>query len=205
MVSSGLLKTRYHKDSPMKIWYALILITVCLIIALGCSGEDAKTDTQTGTPLVTETPEPTPTATPSSPLEEKAGGLLIMQIDLRRQQMANPSAERLEKMESMGMNTNPIDIQQVFIHFEHKPNTSQVEELGSLGITLSLDSWIPPAGNYPDGYLQARMPVESLENLVAKDYVTRVNTAEEQSFPQGGNLPGGGGGEVLDGITLAPQ
>ncbi|MCP4647133.1 MAG: hypothetical protein GY852_05255 [bacterium] len=129
--------------------------------------------------------------------------MLLMQIDLRQQQMENPSAERLEQMESMGMDTDPIDIQRVFIHFAHRPDASQVEELELLGITLSLDSWIPPVGNHPDGFLQGSMPVVSLADLVSKDYVIRVNTAEEQSFPQGGNLPGGG--EVLDEIVPVPQ
>ena len=38
----------------------------------------------------------------------------------------------------------------------------------------------------------ADMPVDKLSDLASKDYVIRLETAEQQAFPQGGAGPGGG-------------
>ena len=53
-----------------------------------------------------------------------------------------------------------------------------------MGITIYPDSWIPPAGNNPDGFYLADMPVDKLDALAAKDYVIRLDTAEKQLKPQ---------------------
>ncbi|MCD6359681.1 MAG: hypothetical protein J7M38_02380, partial [Armatimonadetes bacterium] len=115
---------------------------------------------------------------------DKASALLLLQIDLRRKQMANPIPERLEQMKAMGMRTENLGIQRIFIHFTDKPNPQQIDELEAIGITPYPDSWIPPASGYPSGFIVADMPVDKLDELEGKDYVVRLDTAEQVVEPK---------------------
>ena len=189
----------------MKRW-SFILIIACLLLILGCSGKaesiPGEPDT---TPPATEAPtsptEPMPPTQTPPVQEEKASSLLLIQVNLRQQQIAAPSAERLEQMKTMGMRTEPINVQRIFIYLAEKLDASQVEELQGLGITLYLDSWIPPVGNHPYGFMLADMPVDKLSDMAGKDYVIRLETAEQQAFPQGGAGPDGGKTEPLQKIA----
>jgi len=115
---------------------------------------------------------------------EKASALLLLQIDLRRKQMANPIPERLEQMKAMGMNTENLGIQRIFIHLTGRPNPQQIDELEAIGIIPYPDSWIPPAGAYPTGFMIADIPVDELDELAGKDYVVRLDTAEQVLEPK---------------------
>ena len=117
-------------------------------------------------------------------VKEKASSLLLMQVDLRKEQMAEPTAERLKQMQAMGMRTEDLTSQRIFIHFEQEPTQLKLEELQDLGITLYVDSWIPPVGAQPTGYMLADMPIDSLNELAAKDYIIGLNTAEQVLEPQ---------------------
>jgi len=121
--------------------------------------------------------------------KEKASSLLLSQIELRQQQIAEPTAERLEQMKNMGMRVDDLEVQRIFIHLTKELNSSQVEELEAIGITLYLDSWIPPVGAHPTGFILADMPIDRLEELAQKDYVVRLDTAERVLEPQNGNQP----------------
>jgi len=115
---------------------------------------------------------------------EKSSALLLLQIDLRRKQMANPIPERLEQMKAMGMRTKNLGIQRIFIHFTDEPNPQQIDELEAIGIIPYPGSWIPPAGAYPTGFMIADMPVDKLNELTDKDYVVRLDTAEQVLEPK---------------------
>ena len=114
----------------------------------------------------------------------KASSLLLMQVDLRKEQMAEPTAERLKQMQTMGVRTEDLTSQRIFIHFEQEPTQPQLEELQDLGITVYVDSWIPPVGDHPTGYILADMPIDKLNELAAKDYIIKLNTAEQVLEPQ---------------------
>ena len=58
-----------------------------------------------------------------------------------------------------------------------------------MGITPYPDSWIPPVGAHPTGFIMADMPINKLEALAEKDYVVRLDTAERVLEPQDGNQP----------------
>jgi hypothetical protein len=60
-----------------------------------------------------------------------------------------------------------------------------------MGITIFLNSWIPPVNNQPTGFLLADVPVDKIDALAAKKYVVRLDTAEKQLQPQS-DLPQGG-------------
>ena len=128
----------------------------------------------------------------SEKAREKASSELLEQVKLREIQIAEPTAERLEVMKATGMRVDNLGSHRIFIHFNQKPSQSQVGELEAIGLTLYLDSWIPPVGNHPTGYILADMPVNKLEELADKDYVVRLETAERQLEPHGGSQPQGG-------------
>jgi len=115
---------------------------------------------------------------------KKASTLLLIQVDLRKKQLIAPTPERLEQMEQMGMRTDNLSVQRVFIHLTQEPTASQIDELETMGITPYPDSWIPPVGGHPTGFIAADMPVDKLDELAGKDYVVRLDTAEQVLEPQ---------------------
>lgn len=116
--------------------------------------------------------------------QAKASSILLAQVALRQQQLASPTAERLAQMQAMGMRTENLGVQRIFIYLSQPLNAQQTDELHALGITPYSDSWIPPVGNHPTGFILADMPVASLDALAAKDYVIKLDTAETKAEPQ---------------------
>jgi len=114
----------------------------------------------------------------------KASALLLLQIGLREKQLAAPTADRLEQMKAMGMRIENLGMQRIFIHLAHEPTPSQIDELQAMGITPYPDSWIPAAAGHPAGFLIADMPIDKLDELAGKDYVVRLDTAEQVLEPQ---------------------
>ncbi len=125
----------------------------------------------------------------SEVIDEKVTSQLHTQINLRKEQIANPTPDRLEIMKNMGMRVDNLEIQRIFIHLTRELNPSQIEEIEAEGITLYPDSWIPPVGNHPTGFLIADMPIDRLAELTGKDYVVGLETAERQLQPQNGARP----------------
>lgn len=114
----------------------------------------------------------------------KVSSTLLQQVELRREQIASPSAERLKQMQDMGLSTADLDKQLVFIYVSEPLSAAQDEDLNAMGVIVHADSWIPPVGSHPLGFFIAGMPVDKLEALAVKDYVARLDTAERQSLPQ---------------------
>ena len=113
----------------------------------------------------------------------KASALLLLQVGLKEKQLTTPTPERLEQMKAMGMRTDNLGIQRTFIHLAQEPTVQQIEELEAMGITPYPDSWIPPAGGHPSGFIVADMPIDKLDELAAKDYVVRLDTAGQALEP----------------------
>jgi len=114
----------------------------------------------------------------------KASALLLLQINLREKQLAAPTPERLEQMKAMGMRTEDLSMQRIFIHLAQEPTASQIDELTAIGIIPYPDSWIPATGGHPTGFMVADIPVDKLDELASKDYVVRLDTAEQVLEPQ---------------------
>jgi hypothetical protein len=113
----------------------------------------------------------------------KATSLLMIQINLRRQQLADPVPERLEQMQAMGMNTEDLDIQRIFIHLAQEPTAGQIDELEALGVTPYPESWIPSVEGPSAGFLVADMPIDKLDELASKVYITKLDSAEQALEP----------------------
>ncbi|MDD5398441.1 MAG: hypothetical protein PHU70_05090 [Dehalococcoidia bacterium] len=115
---------------------------------------------------------------------DKVSGMLLQQVELRRQQIAEPDDERLKLMKELKMYVQDLKTQRIFIYVKEYLTAEQQEDLASIGINIHMDSWIPPIGNHPYGFLIADMPVEQLEILAARDYIVRLDTAEREIVPQ---------------------
>jgi hypothetical protein len=123
----------------------------------------------------------------STPLtsQQKVNSLLKLQVSLRLEQVASPTQERLAQMQAQGMNVTDLNIERLYIYLKQQLTQTQINDLQALGITIYLNSWVPPAGNNPDGFYLADMPIAKLDQLAAKDNVVRLDTAERQLQPQG--------------------
>jgi len=120
---------------------------------------------------------------------EKISSLLLTQVNLKKEQIKNPNDERLNLIKEMGMRLDNIENQLIFIHLERKLNEAQVTELQNIGLILHMDSWIPPVGAHLTGYIIADMPVDALDELVEREYIIKLDTAERVLEPQAGSGP----------------
>jgi hypothetical protein len=71
----------------------------------------------------------------------------------------------------------------VFIYFREKPTSAQIEELRTLDVVMYLDSWIPPVGAHHNGFFLADVPKNARHMVAAKDFVSRVESAERYLQP----------------------
>lgn len=115
---------------------------------------------------------------------DKVSGALLGQVELRRQQIVSPNDENLKQMKDMGMMLGDLKIQRIVIYLNGQLSAQQQKELAEPGVKIYPDTWIPPVGDHPNGFLLAEMPVDKLEALAAKGYVIKLDTAEVQGLPQ---------------------
>ncbi|MEN8614415.1 S8 family serine peptidase [Dehalogenimonas sp. THU2] len=121
-------------------------------------------------------------------LGQKISGLLSAQIEAKKQikslgglaaAQASQSADGVAGiLQSAGLQVESVDRQKIFLYSSRMPDAAQVAELEALGVIVYLDSWIPPVGAHPDGFLIADMPVDRLSDISAKSYVRHLDTAE---------------------------
>ena len=134
-------------------------------------------------------PSPMVSVQPSDP-SSKISPLLALQVEAKTQLALETLAETAAEVERMGtlgiatgMRMEDLTSQRIFVHFEQEPTQSQLAELQDLGITAYADSWIPPVGDHPTGFILADMPTDKLNELAAKNYIIRLNTAEQPLEP----------------------
>ncbi len=77
-----------------------------------------------------------------------------------------------------GRSVQEASQQKVFLHSAARLSPSQLADLQSLGAAVYPDSWIPPVGNHPTGFVYAEAPVGRILDVAAKEYVSFVETAE---------------------------
>ena len=65
-----------------------------------------------------------------------------------------------------------IKTQRVYIYVKDLLTADQEKELAEMGVSIHTDTWIPPVGNHPYGFFIAEVPVDRIEMLAAKDYIT---------------------------------
>jgi len=115
----------------------------------------------------------------------KVSALLSLQVDAKvRCQQTPPTADELSMMRQTGMRAETLGMQRIFIHLSQEPTAQQIDELKTMGIIPYPDSWIPPVGEHPTGFIVADMPVDKLDGLVGRDYIVQLDTAEQMLEPQ---------------------
>ena len=115
----------------------------------------------------------------------KVSSLLSIQVNAKTHcQQVRPTAEELGMMKAMGMRTENLGMQRVFIHLAQELTAKQIDELEAMGIIPYPDSWIPPVGEYPTGFIVADMPINKFDELSEKDYVIKLDTTEQLLEPQ---------------------
>jgi len=122
---------------------------------------------------------------PAAGSEAKVSSLLSLQVDAKlRCQQFPPTAGELSMMQAGGMNTEDLEMQRVFIHLAQEPMAKYLDDLKAIGIIPYPDSWIPPVGKFPTGFIVADMPVNKFGTLVGRDYIVQLDTAEQLLEPQ---------------------
>jgi subtilisin family serine protease len=116
----------------------------------------------------------------------KISSFLAFRIEMKTK-MKQSDESRVEMssgdMQSLGEMTS-LDNEKVFIYFAKPPTANQAKELGGLGVKIYPDSWIPPVGDFPTGFVLADIPIENIDSLATRNYVHRIDSAEQLSEPQ---------------------
>jgi subtilisin family serine protease len=116
----------------------------------------------------------------------KISSFLAFRIDLKKK-IEQSEASRVEMpsadIKSLGEMTR-LGNEKVFIYFAKPPTTKQVNELGALGVEVYPDSWIPPVGDFPNGFVLADIPIENIDSVATRNYIHRIDSAEQLSEPQ---------------------
>ncbi len=81
-------------------------------------------------------------------------------------------------LEAPSLQVKAIDRQRIFLYFKQEPSAVQKAELTALGVILYTDTWMPPIGAHPAGFLLAEIPVEGLNTIAQKNYVFQLDSAE---------------------------
>ncbi len=97
---------------------------------------------------------------------------------------AEPSDRLIEEIYPAFTDPEELVSELVYVYMDEPPTESQLEEMKSLGMIPYPETWVPPVGQHPQGFFLTDMPVDRLEQLAAKEYITRLDTAERQVFPQ---------------------
>lgn len=113
----------------------------------------------------------------------KIGSSLHVHLDVKKDYLKNPTIEKLTSMENMGINTSNPNAERVFLHFRRYPAPSELTQLRAFDLIVYENSWIPPVGNHPTGFLVAEMPVETADEVAQLEFVTHVNLAGRRLFP----------------------
>jgi subtilisin family serine protease len=116
----------------------------------------------------------------------KISSFLAFRLEMKKQMKQSeesrdemPSAD----IQSLGEMTR-LGNEKVFLYFAKPPTTKQVNELGALGVEVYPDSWIPPVGDFSNGFVLADIPIENIDSVAARNYIHRIDSAEQLSEPQ---------------------
>lgn len=72
-------------------------------------------------------------------------------------------------------------VQKIFVYLSSEPSSDQKEELNNLALKCDWDSWIPPAGNHPFGFLTVEIKIDSFEQVLCLEWIKKIDTAERES------------------------
>jgi subtilisin family serine protease len=71
----------------------------------------------------------------------------------------------------------------VAIYFPSYPSAQERNGLEALGVKICVGSWTPAVGNHSLGFILASVPAEKFSEVVALDYVKKIDDAEVENKP----------------------
>lgn len=75
----------------------------------------------------------------------------------------------------------------VILYFEKEPTETQKSILESEGIECYWELWTPSSYNHPLGFIVANLPVEKFIKTLSLEFIKKMDTAEQQSYPHNNN------------------
>jgi subtilisin family serine protease len=125
----------------------------------------------------------------NDPAISKISSSLSLHIKMKTHSSENSEDTDSRQKDMAEINSDGAEIEvsineKVFLYFNQFPTNTQIDELNSLGVTVYPDTWIPPVGNHPSGFILADVPLDIFNSLTEKNYLVKMDTAEKQSKPQ---------------------
>lgn len=69
------------------------------------------------------------------------------------------------------------------IYFDGYPSSEQMDALADLGVELQMKHWTPAVGDHPYGFFLANIPPRRFLEILALEFVKRVDTGEYVNYP----------------------
>ena len=111
----------------------------------------------------------------------KVTSLLKLQLNLK-QAYLDKKIQQLPKIKAAEMNR--ADRQQVFLFYERFPDGVEIQRIENIGGIIYPETWIPPVGVHPYGYVLASVPTETINQIAVNPSIKKLDTAERQLFPK---------------------
>ncbi len=119
--------------------------------------------------------EPSPAA--------KMSALLQYQLALKQAYLANPSIGIAEALSATAGSRWDPRRQRMFVYLRGAPSSAWTQRAQSLGFTVYPETWTPPVGIHPHGFVLAAGPIQQVAAFAALDDVVRLDTAEQVLRP----------------------
>jgi subtilisin family serine protease len=94
------------------------------------------------------------------------------------------SEKKLEYEQALKNGNTEKHFIQAIIYLTNFPSSNQLIELKNLGINILPESWTPPAGNHPLGFLSAEIPIDKLLSTLQFDFIQKIDCTKNDFMPQ---------------------
>ena len=81
-------------------------------------------------------------------------------------------------------NSSSDKFMQVVIYLDQYPSIAELDSFRSLGLNYIENSWTPPVYDHPFGFILADLNTINFIDVLALDFVKRIDSAEQLSLPQ---------------------
>ena len=114
---------------------------------------------------------------------EGLGPVLSYDINLVERYQNDPSKMNRAKLAFHKLPESPNPVLKVFIYFKHKPDNSLMYQLEQRGFRLFPESWIPPVGKHPYGFMIANAEASQIKDALRDELAERIVAAYREVEP----------------------
>ena len=111
------------------------------------------------------------------------GLLLSCDINLIERYQNDPSKMNRAKLSDRNLPEGPNPVLKVFIYFKHKPDHALISQLEKRGFELFPESWIPPVGKHPYGFMVANAEASQIKSALRDNLAERIVAAYREVEP----------------------